>query len=155
MTATEDISQAILIANENFGVVVDKDRRYIWKRARNTSQSAFENLSFNEADAAGNSIVKCISTILLFEGKGIHVNESMLTGQSPIGVLENALPEAKVLQLNDLRTDEIVYFIDQSTPIVAYIDEDTAILLTGYSQNRVYYYHPQQNIHSLSAHAQR
>jgi hypothetical protein len=35
--------------------------------------------------------------------------------------------------------------MDQGTPVMAYVEKDKAILLTGYSQSQVYYYDPATN----------
>ena len=38
--------------------------------------------------------------------------------------------------------DELLYFIDQGTPVFAKTGSNQAILLTGYTANNVYYYEP-------------
>lgn len=140
--ATKDISAAIKLANENYGVVVDSDVNYVFKRARNTTQNALTNLSINEADADANSLIKCISIILKREGAGIGVKDLIETGQTPYQILSSTLREASVFELRDCTLDELLYFIDQSTPVLAKIGENQAVLLTGYTANYIYYYDP-------------
>ena len=66
-------------------------------------------------------------------------------GQSPLEVLSKTLPEASVYELYECKSDELLYYIDQGTPVLAYIEKDKAILLTGYSQTNLYYYNPATN----------
>ena len=140
LLATKDVSEAVRLANENMGVVVDGDLRYIYKRARNTSQTALRNLTPNDADARASSIAKCISIMLNREEVGVRVNELMSAGQTPVEILNSTLKNAKVVELNNVGVDELLYFIDQSNPVFAKTSADRAILLIGYSTNYIHYY---------------
>ena len=142
LLATSNVSEAILCANKNYGVVVDKNLRYIYKRARNTSQSALKNLVFNEADEEATSLVKSVSAILEREEAGLCVNELVKAGQTPHYILSTTLKEALVLELTECGVDELLYYIDQGNPVLAKTGENDAILLTGYSSSRIYYYEP-------------
>ena len=142
LLATKNASEAIRLANENYGVVVDEDVNYIFKRARSTTQTALGNLSPNEADATASSMTKAISIMLKREGAGIGVRDLIEAGQTPIQIVTNTLKDYSVLELKDCTMDELLYFIDQGTPVLAKTGINQAILLTGYSANYVYYYEP-------------
>ncbi len=140
LLATKDVSEAIHLANANMGVVVDSDVKYIFKRARNTTQTALKNLAPNTADASSSSVTKCISIILNREEIEVRVNELVSAGQTPIQILNSTLKNAKVIELCDMKIDELLYFIDQANPVFARTGTNQAILLTGYSANYIYYY---------------
>ena len=123
-------------------MVVDEDVNYIFKRARSTTQTALGNLSPNEADATASSMTKAISIMLKREGAGIGVRDLIEAGQTPIQIVTNTLKDYSVLELKDCTMDELLYFIDQGTPVLAKTGINQAILLTGYSANYVYYYEP-------------
>ena len=142
LLATRDVGKAILCANENYGVVVDSDLNYVFKRARNSAQSALANLAINEADAGATSFVKAISTVLMREDVGTSVSDLIATGQTPIQIMQSRLKENKVLELRECSIDEVLYFIDQGTPVIARTGVDQAILLTGYTANNISYYDP-------------
>lgn len=142
LMATKDASAAVRCANENYGVVVDSNLKYIFKRARSTSQEAFANLSVNEGDANASSLVKSVSIMLTREGFGVSVSDLISTGQSPVEIMQNALKNATVLELRGCTIDDLLYFIDQGTPVLARTGTDKAILLTGYSSSYIYYYDP-------------
>lgn len=146
LLATKDASAAVKCANENYGVVVDSNLRYVFKRARSTAQPAFSNLSPNEADAGTSSMARALSIMLNREGVGVSVNELLMAGQSPIQIMENTLRDTVVLELKDCTIDELLYFIDQETPVYVRTGESQAILLTGYSASHVYYYNPATNV---------
>lgn len=142
LLATKDAGEAVRCANENYGVVVDSDLNYIFKRARNTTQTAFTNLSANEGDANASSMVKAVSIMLTREGFGVSVNELVAAGQKPVEILQNTLKDCTVLELKKCTIDELLYFIDQGTPVLARTGANQAILLTGYTSSKVNYYNP-------------
>ena len=142
LLATKDVSEAVRMANVHMGVVVDSDLKYIFKRARNNSQTALKNLTPNEADANAGASAKCISIMLKREEVGARVNELLLTGQKEADILRSALKGARVIELKDIFVDEILYFIDQGIPVYARTSANQAVLLVGYSPSYIYYYEP-------------
>ena len=142
LLATSNVSEAILCANQNYGVVVDKNLRYIYKRARNTNQSAIKNMVVNEADVDASSIVKSVSAMLEREEAGLSVNELVEAGKTPYQILSTTLKDALVLELSGCGVDELLYYIDLGNPVLAKTGENDAVLLTGYSSTRIYYYDP-------------
>ncbi len=142
LLATSDISEAIICANSNFGVVVDQNLRYIYKRARSTSQTTIKNLLANAADKNASGMAKCVSAMLEFEQAGLSVNELMKAGQTPYYILNTTLKEELILELTGCGVDELLYYIDMGNPVLAKTGDDDAILLTGYTSTKVYYYDP-------------
>lgn len=142
LLATKDAGEAVRCANKNYGVVVDSNLKYIFKRARSTSQTAFTNLAINEADATASTLMKAVSIILTREGVGVSVSDLAITGQTPMQILQSTLKESVVLELKDCTVDELLYFIDQGTPVLARTGIDKAVLLTGYTSGTVTYYDP-------------
>ncbi len=140
LLATKDVSEAVRTANENMGVVVDENLKYVFKRARNTHQTALKNLAPNVADAGTSSISKCISIMLNREGVGVAVNELIAAGQTPAAILQSTLKDYRVIELKGAKVDELLYFLDQGLPVFAKTGTNQAILLTGYSPSYIYYY---------------
>ncbi len=154
LLATQDASDAIRLANANYGVVVDSNLKYIFKRARSTTQTAFANLTVNEADKNASSIAKCVSIILMREGVGLSVSELIAAGQTPATVLQSSMSDAGVLELSGCTMDELLYFINQGTPVFAKVGNEKAVLLVGYSTNNVYYYDTVQGQTKIASYAE-
>ena len=142
LLATSNISEAIICANSNYGVVVNQNLRYIYKRARSDSQSYIKNLAANSADKNANGMAKSVSAILEYEGVGLSVNELLLAGQTPYYILNTTLKDKLILELSECGVDELLYYIDMGNPVLAKTGDNDAILLTGYSSSKVYYYDP-------------
>ena len=142
LLVTKDAGAAVRCANENLGVVVDADLDYIFKRARSTSKSTITNLIVNDADTGASSFVKAISMVLMRENVGIGVSDLITSGQTPMQIMQSALKEYTVLELENCTIDDVLYFMDQGTPVVARTGVDKAVLLVGYTANNVSYYDP-------------
>lgn len=142
LMATHDAGEAVRCANENYGVVVDSNLKYIFERARNNTQTEIKNLVVNEADRNSSSMVQAVSILLTKEEVGVSVSDLISAGQTPVQVMESTLKDSKVLELKECTIDELLYFIDQGTPVLARTGQNQAILLTGYTANYVYYYDP-------------
>jgi hypothetical protein len=140
---TDSISEAILLANKELGIVVDTDQQYIWMRAHKTSCPAFSGIAPYDTDADAGSIVQCVSAMLMKEDSGISVKELVEAGQTPREVLENTLKDAIVLDLTGCTAEEIIYYVSNGSPVFAMTGADSAVLVTGYSSTHLYYYNPE------------
>ena len=142
LLATDRISDAIILANERMGVVVDSKQQYMWKRARKTAQKPFSNLVVNDADAGAGSVVECVSAMLMREGQGLSVWELVENGQSPKMVLESSLKGATVLDLTGCNVEEVLYYISNEKPVFAMTGKESAVLIVGYSSSQIFYFDP-------------
>jgi hypothetical protein len=141
--ATDSISDAILLANSQLGIVVDTRQQYIWMRAHKTNCPAFSGIAPYDTDADADSIVQCVSAMLMREDSGISVAELVEAGQTPKEVLENTLKDAIVLDLTGCTAEEIIYYVSNGSPVFAMTGTDSAVLVIGYSSSYLYYYNPE------------
>lgn len=140
--ATDHIADAILCANENLGVVVDNNQQYVWMRARKSVQSAFSNMKVNSADKNASSVVQAVSAMLDYKGMGLSVKQLVDNGATPKSVLEDTLTDSVVLDVSGCTVNEILFYVSQQSPVFAMTGSKSAVLVTGYSQNHIYYYDP-------------
>jgi hypothetical protein len=140
---TDSISEAILLANRELGIVVDNNQQYIWMRAHKTNRQAFSGISPYDTDLDAGSIVQCVSAMLMREESGISVKELVEAGQTPKEVLENTLKDAIVLDLTGCTAEEIIYYVSNGSPVFAMTGPDSAVLVIGYSSTHLYYYDPE------------
>jgi hypothetical protein len=140
---TDSISEAILLANRELGIVVDNNQQYIWMRAHKTNRQAFSGISPYDTDLDAGSIVQCVSAMLMREESGISVKELVEAGQTPKEVLENTLKDAIVLDLTGCTAEEIIYYVSNGSPVFAMTGPDSAVLVIGYSSTHLYYYNPE------------
>ena len=123
-------------------MVLGNKQQYVWMRARKNYQSAFSDIAPSEFDSNANSIVKCISAMLVREGNGISVSDLITQGYTPKQVLENTLKDATILDLTGCTSDEIIYYVSCQKPVFAMTSSNSAVLVTGYSAQNISYYDP-------------
>ncbi len=138
---TDDLKEAISVANEQMGVVIGKKQQYIWKRARKSIVSAIP-INIGEEDAGSSSIARCISAML--EQKSININVTALIeqGKTPKEILETAMENVEVLDLTGCELEEILYYINLGTPVFAMQNGTEAVLVTGYDSSNVILFNP-------------
>lgn len=141
--ATDSITEAILVANEALGIVVDSTQQYIWMRAHKSNRQAFSKIAPYDADKDADSIVQCVSAILMKEEVGISVKDLIDAGQTPKKVLENTLKNAIIFDLTGCTSEEIIYYVSEGNPVFAMTGADSAVLIIGYSSTHLYYFNPQ------------
>lgn len=142
VASTENVAEAVKLANETMGVVIDSDQRYIWKRARKTAQPRLSDIAASTEDASAGSIAQCMNVMLQKEGLNMNVQALLESGETPKSVLRNTLKERTVLDLTGCSTDEILYYVSLGTPVFAMTDNDSAVLVVGYDSTGVLLYEP-------------
>lgn len=145
LLATDKVSDAIHVANEAMGVVIDKEQQYIWKRARKTIQSAFKGMTVGDEDRNADSIAQCINAMLQWEGTNISVSALFEQGETPKEVLSNTLRDVRVLDLTGCEIDDVLFYISNGAPVFAMANTKDAVLLTGYDALSVTIYDPVKN----------
>ena len=149
--ATEDISDAIALANEEEGIVVDSDMNYVWLKARKTWQGAFSSISPSESDAGADSTTQCISAILVYEDKACNVTDLVRAGKTSKQILNENLSGHTVLDITGCNAEEILFYVSNNNPVLAMIDDQNAVLVIGYSKTHISYFDPStQSITSVT-----
>ncbi len=134
---TDDVTAAIGRANENMGVVIDADQKYVWKRSRNAVQPAFSDIAVGEEDMDSGSIAKCINAMLEKEEINISVNALIAGGETPKTILGNMMRDAQILDLSGCNVEEVLYYVSCGSPVFAMSGNEEAVLLVGYDADNV------------------
>lgn len=113
---SKDFSRAVAMAYDQMGYVVDDKQRIVWNRV-NRSPSR----TIREHQSAAYNITK-------------HLEEFTVSEDFGDGYL---LMDARGCTLN-----QMLYFIDRGTPVVAFVDTNHYILLYGFDQYNISIYDP-------------
>lgn len=141
LAATSDVSEAIRVANDNMGVVIGNEQQYIWKRARKSSQNTID-VAVGQADAASGSVAKSISAMIGLENLNVGVQALIDRGDTPSAILKDTLKENTVLDLTGCDLDEMLYYVNNATPVLAMTSASDAVLLVGYDADNVTIFNP-------------
>lgn len=140
--ATDHVTEAVIAANENMGVVIGDHLQYVWKRSRKASQTAFPDIAVGTEDTEAGSIAQCINAMLEKEGININVGALIDGGETPKSILNNTMKEADVFDLTGCSVDEILYYVSCGSPVFAMTGSNEAVLVVGYDSNNIVIYDP-------------
>ena len=136
LLGTDSVTEAIACADENRGVVVDRNQNYVWKCARKQSQS----LTVNAAE--GNSASSRALTILLNQaGTGADTDALLGEGKSVYDILSQSISDCPVYNLTGCTLEQVLYYVGAGS-LVYSVWNGQAVLLTGYSDSSVVIYDP-------------
>lgn len=142
--ATPFVAEAVITADNNMGVVIGDQQKYIWRRGRKSSQPVVGDVSVDLSQAGGNSAARCLTAILQTEGISMDVEGLLAQGETPKQILEEALTDAKVIDLTGCSVEQVLYYVNLKTPVFAVVNNE-ALLIVGYDEHNTILYNPQTN----------
>lgn len=142
LLATDDVTEAVIAANEKMGVVIGDNLRYVWKRSRKAIQPQLSNIMVGAEDTDAGSIAQCINAMLEKEGINISVGALIDGGETPKSILNNTMKDAQVFDLTGCSVEETLYYVSCGSPVFAMTGSNDAVLVIGYDSNNVVIFDP-------------
>ncbi len=148
LLATDNLSKAIISADENMGIVVDGMQEYVWKRGRKNYVNSFKGLSVAQTDRDATQLAMCISAMLSRENLSIQVGTLLNAGESPVSVLNKTMGDFTILDLTGIDLTEALYYVNIGNPVLAVTSDDEGMLIIGYDASTIIVYNPIQNVNN-------
>lgn len=142
--ATPFVAEAVTTADSYMGVVIGDEQKYIWRRGRKTSQPVVGDVNIDLEQAGGSSVARCLTAILQTEGISMDVEGLLSQGETPKKILEDALNEYKVIDLTGCSVEQVLYYVNLKTPVLAMVNNE-ALLIVGYDEHNTILYNPETN----------
>lgn len=127
-----NLVKAIALADDCAGVVVNASNDYIWARADRVEEMQIEEITIEEAANTSGQLVKCIESMLHFNGTGRKVASLMREGKTTLDILNEAL-DNRGLDLTGCSFDQIMYYVAKQQPVLAMLDNSRCMLIIGYN----------------------
>ncbi len=138
----KDAADAVIIAEEVAGVVVDDNCAYIWNRGNRAIKTQIESIKEMSATEEKNSLAVCLDNILL--SAGVYKNtESLLASETAIEIL-NSNMDAHVLELAGCSLDSVLYYVDRGYPVMVTLGDDECVLTVGYDEKNTILLKPKE-----------
>jgi len=138
--AHKEAADAILLAKEGLGVVMDSDNRLIWERGIKalTSSAYVPGFDSLELEAAPEDTVEgCIRIMLKSQGLNISV-ESLKQEKLSAFELLQTYSKYKPIRLTGISLDDALYFIVKGKPLFAMTGLNKALVIYGYDAYNIY-----------------
>ncbi len=142
--STNSITDAILKADENMGVVLGRGQKYIWRRGRKSSQPVIGSGTIDIQGVGENSVARCLTYLLKTEELSIDVEDLLAQGKTPKEILAEALVDRKVADLSGCSVSQVLYYVNLGTPVLGMVGEE-AVLIVGYDEHNTILYRSGEN----------
>lgn len=146
-TGVEDIfsspAAAVRLAYDNYGTVAAEDGSYVFKRDRLHTSNQIMAITAETAENGESSLAVCLNAILRFEGLMRDSNYLLQAGKDVLEILEDNLEGRKVLNLQGCSLDMVLYYPDRERPVLAVLEDGSAVLITGFNEQNVVIMDPQ------------
>lgn len=133
--------EAIRIANENMGTVVDTQNHIIWQRGGTGVTSSLTNMAGINAGGGSDSIGACVSMLLKYNHIQVDAATLSKSSKTIMELIEENL-EYRAVNLTGCSLEEVLYYVGNNRPVIAMKSSKSAVLITGFGQTTVTYYDP-------------
>ncbi len=123
-----DVPEAIRLADEQAGVVVDTKGNYIWRRG-NRNTSILLDISMPESE--GSSLAKVLDALLRYASGGTGSEEKLAGGMSVLEIIEEGL-RRQGTDLTGCSLRQVLYFVDSGRPVIVRLSEEEYGLIIGF-----------------------
>lgn len=130
----EKASEAVLCANELFGMVYDKDGNYLFRKGTMRSRNQIMKIEADRQSENRSSLAVCLDTMLLTEGVTKNSAYLLQHGGTVRSILEENLDQVEVLELTGCSVDIVLYYVSHDIPVLASLGGEEAVLIVGYNE---------------------
>ena len=116
----EKAGEAIRLADSYSGVVVDATQNYIWERGN-------RDLQYTIADK--DDVIQRIA-------------DRLKQKEAPVDIMKS-LNDDRYLDLTGCATEELLYIINQGSPVIGMLNAENSVILIGYTDTVVIYVDPE------------
>lgn len=146
-TGVEDIfaspAAAVQLAYEKAGAVTAEDGAYVFKRDRLHTSNQIMAITGEMMEDGESSLEVCLNAILRFEGLMRDSGYLLDSGKDITEILEENLEGRKILNLQGCSLDMVLYYPDREIPVLAVLEDGSAVLITGFNEQNVVIMNPQ------------
>ncbi|MBE5939465.1 MAG: hypothetical protein E7266_03615 [Lachnospiraceae bacterium] len=123
----ERASDALRVANNMYGLVVDWDGKFVWGRIMRPNQSSISDIVVR-GEETDSQLIKTVKTLLYIMGED---TSAVVEGMTPVEGLSTA-KNAKCLDFSGGELANCPYFLSKGCPVITKYD-GKYVLLTGYT----------------------
>ncbi len=135
-------AKAVELANEISGVVVNQDGNIIWRKGNRVARNQIMAITAQKVTEEKDSLAVCLDTILAYEGIMRNSEYLLAEGQTVMGILQENLEDAQILDLAGCEMDTVLYYVNQDIPVLAMLNNGEAVLITGFNEFNIVVMNP-------------
>lgn len=135
-------SDAINLAYEKSGTVINENGDYIWKKTSRSTRNQIMAIKGNMKEENTSALAVCLNTILSFAGISRNTQSMLDNGMTVTEILQESMTNTQVLELSGVSLDAVLYYVNQDIPVLVTLDNDDAMLVIGFNELNVVVMNP-------------
>lgn len=140
---SEAAGEAIVTADNNVGVVINKQGKKIWERGAKTSKASIAGIASVYAGDRLNSIQASMKMLLSYKNVNVDTSAYSKYESTLEDYLTNNL-KSTVLNLTGASLEQVLYYVSKGAPVIAFKSEGKAVVITAYDSSSVTVYDPSE-----------
>ncbi len=137
-------AKAVAYAYDIRGTVMDIYGNEIYRRGEILPRNQIMAISERSTTESKDSLAVCLDTMLGLMGVSRNTEFMLADGQNAYDILGNNLGEAYILNLTGCPLDVTLYYANRDIPVLAYMDDRTAVLIIGFNEQNIVLMDPTQ-----------
>lgn len=128
---------AVTLAYEVSGMVADRSGGCIWRKANRVPRNQIMAITEKGVTEEKSSLAVCLETMLEQEGIIRNAQALLAQGSTVLEILQENLPDGRVLDLTGCSLDAVLYYVNQDIPVLVMLENGEAVLITGFNEFNV------------------
>lgn len=129
--------KAVKEAYDSAGVVANDRGITVWLKGNRVSRNQIMAIKEESVTDQKNSLTVCLDNILRHAGITRNTEYDLAQGKTAIQILEENMTGVQVLDLSGCSLDAVLYYVNQDIPVLAILEDDEAVLVTGFNEFNV------------------
>ena len=129
-------SQAVRLADENYGVVINSPGKYVWVRANRQSKNQIMKMTAYTMSEGQSTAEACLDVILMYYDLEPKIHYGLSRDLTVTEALEKYVDGISSLDLTGCSLDEVLYYVDKDLAVLALLD-DEYVLITGFNSGQI------------------
>lgn len=130
--AYESAADAIQIARDYIGVVLNNNQQIIWERGvKETSHTITEFTNLSVEASPGATVEESLKLVLAYQGVNISKEKLNLDKYSAYDLLKK-YSKYTPARLTGITLDDVLYYVTKNRPVIAMTGVDKAVIIYGY-----------------------
>lgn len=144
--AYENAADAIRVAKDSIGVVLDNRNRLVWERGIKAAKYIISDMEalMNSRSTDGNSVEACIELLLKYQKTPISMEQISGEDGTAYEILKK-YSKFTPIRLTGVALEDALYYVSKGKPIIAMTDVNTAVLIYGYDSFNIMIIDPSAN----------
>ncbi|MCR5503074.1 MAG: hypothetical protein K6F53_08700 [Lachnospiraceae bacterium] len=130
-----DEQNAVMRAYNIAGSSINFRGDYIFRKGVRSAKNQIMAITEAASDEDRGSLAVCLDTMLEYEGQVRNSQYMLDHGQNAIDILEDALIDYEVLDLNGVSLDAVLYYVNRDIPVLVRLEDGNAMLLIGFNES--------------------